>query len=372
MRVKGFVKRLLDLAVEIQQFPAPTFAEAQRAQFVKGLFEAEGLNEVTQDAEGNVIACLPGTEQTKPLIVSAHLDTVFPPETDLTVSRKKDRVIGPGIGDNSLGVAALLGLVWMLKEHELTLPGDLWLVANVCEEGLGDLRGMRAVVDRFGADVQAYLIIEGLSLGYIQHRALGVKRYRVTARTMGGHSWSDYGRPSALHELSALVTKLTAIPLPDEPRTTMNVGRMGGGTSINAIAADAWLELDLRSESPQYLTGLAQRVEQLIEAASIPSGSGRPEVRMEADVIGQRPAGELPANHPLVKLAENCLKEQGLEPRLMIGSTDANVPLSRGFPAVVLGVTNGAGAHTTDEFIYTEPMGRGMQQLLQFVKGVWR
>ena len=152
----------------------------------------------------------------------------------------------------------------------------------------------------------------------------------------------------------------------------MNVGRMGGGTSINAIAADAWLELDLRSESPQYLTGLAQRVEQLIEAASIPSGSGRPEVRMEADVIGQRPAGELPANHPLVKLAENCLKEQGLEPRLMIGSTDANVPLSRGFPSVVLGVTNGAGAHTTDEFIYTEPMGRGMQQLLQFVKGVWR
>ena len=174
---------------------------------------------------------------------------------------------------------------------------------------------------------------KGLSLGYIQHRALGVQRYRITASTAGGHSWSDYGQPSALHELSALVTKLTAIPLPDDPRTTLNVGRMGGGTSINAIAADAWLELDLRSESPQVLTELAQRVEQLVETVS------RPGVRMEAEVIGRRPAGELPVSHPLVRLAEECLREQGIEPKLMIGSTDANVPLSLGLPAMVLGVT---------------------------------
>jgi acetylornithine deacetylase/succinyl-diaminopimelate desuccinylase-like protein len=253
----------------------------------------------------------------------------------------------------------------LLRERNLTLPGDLWLVANTGEEGLGDLRGMRAVVDHFGADVLAYLIIEGLSLGYIQHRALGVLRYRISSKTTGGHSWSDYGQPSALHELSNLVTQLTTIPLPDSPRTTMNVGRMGGGTSINAIAADAWLELDLRSESPQVLTELAQRVEQLVETA------GRPKVRMEAEMIGRRPAGDLPANHPLVNLAKDCLREQGIEPKLMIGSTDANVPLSRGLPAVVLGVTNGGGAHTNGEFIYTQPVGRGMQQLVQFVSRVW-
>ncbi len=363
--MKSFVKRLLDLTVEIQQIPAPTFAETQRAQFVQGLFEAEGLNDISIDAVGNVYACLPGKGKGKPLIVSAHLDTVFPIETDLAVSPKKDRIVGPGIGDNSLGVASLLGLIWLLRERRQSLPGDLWLVANVCEEGLGDLRGMRAVVDRFRGDVQAYLVIEGLSLGYIQHRGLGVQRYRITAKTAGGHSWSDYGQPSAIHELAAVMTKLTAILLPEEPRTTMNVGRMGGGTSVNAIAADAWLELDLRSESPQVLTELAQTVEQLIETA------GKPEVRVEAEVIGQRPAGELPASHALVRLAENCLKEQGLEPRLMIGSTDANVPLSRGFPAVVLGVTNGAGAHTTREFIYTKPVERGMQQLVQFVSRVW-
>jgi acetylornithine deacetylase/succinyl-diaminopimelate desuccinylase-like protein len=262
-------------------------------------------------------------------------------------------------------VASLFGLLWLLRERAISLPGDLWLVANVCEEGLGDLRGMRAVVERFGADVRAYLVIEGLSLGYIQHRALGVQRYRISAKTTGGHSWSDYGRPSALHELSALVTQLTKMPLPNEPRTTMNVGRMGGGTSINAIAAGAWLELDLRSESPQVLTELAQAVEQLVEMVS------RPEVQYEAKVIGRRPAGELPASHPLIQLAENCLREQGVEPRLMIGSTDANIPLSLGLPAVVLGITNGAGAHTTGEFINTEPIGRGLQQLVQFVSKAW-
>ena len=363
--MKAFTKRLLDLTVSIQQIPAPTFAETQRAQFVKGLFESEGLDDISMDTVGNIYARLPGKGKGKPLVVSAHLDTIFPIETDLTSSSKKDRIIGPGIGDNSLGVASLLGLVWLLRERGQSLSGDLWLVANVCEEGLGDLHGMRAVVDRFGGEVQAYLVIEGLSLGYIQHRGLGVQRYRITAKTTGGHSWSDYGRPSAVHELSTLVTKLTAIPLPEKPRTTMNVGRMGGGTSINAIASDAWLELDLRSESPQILTELVQTVEQLIETNS------RPEVQMEAEVIGQRPAGELPASHPLVRLAEKCIKEQGLEPNLIIGSTDANVPLSRGLPAIVLGVTNGAGAHTTREFIYTKPVECGMQQLVQFVRSVW-
>ena len=365
MNMRALVKRLLDLTIQIQQIPAPSFAEAQRAQFVKELFEAEGLQDVAMDAVDNVYACLPGRGTGKPLIVSAHLDTVFPLETDLTTSRKKGRIIGPGIGDNSLGVAALFGLLWLLREREETLPGDVWLVANVCEEGLGDLRGMRAVVDRFGRNLQAYLVVEGMSLGYVQHRALGVQRYRVTAKTAGGHSWSDYGRPSAIHELSKLVTQLTALPVPAVPRTTLNVGRMGGGTSINVIASEAWLELDLRSESVQVLAETAGAVEQLIETAS------RPGVLIEAEVIGRRPAGELPASHPLVRLAVECLKEQGIEPKLMIGSTDANVPLSRGFPSVVLGVTNGAGAHTTGEFIYTEPVKRGMQHLAQFVGKVW-
>jgi tripeptide aminopeptidase len=371
MNMRAFTKRLLDLVIQIQQIPAPTFSEARRAQFVKGLFETEGLQDISIDELHNVYARLPGDGNAKPLIASAHMDTVFPLETDLAVMKNKDRISGPGIGDNSLGVAALFGLIWLLRERKQSLPGDLWLVANVCEEGLGDLRGIRAVVDRFDADVHAYLIIEGLSLGYIQHRALDVVRYCITARTTGGHSWSDYGRPSAIHELAKLVTKLAAIPLPEEPRTSLNVGRIGGGTSINAIAAEAWLELDLRSENPQVLKELTQTVEKMVETAGNHSDVGRPEVRMEAEVIGRRPAGELAASHPLVKLAEDCLREQGIEPKLMIGSTDANIPLNRSLPAIVLGVTNGAGAHTTGEFIYTAPVTRGMQQLVQFVSKAW-
>lgn len=369
--MKAFVKRLLDLTVQIQQIPAPTFAEARRAQFVAGLFNTEGLQDISIDEIHNVYARLPGNGQARPLIVSAHLDTVFPLETDLTVLKKKDRIVGPGIGDNSLGVATLFGLVWSLRKQNISLPGDLWLVANVGEEGLGDLRGMRAVVDRFGAQVQAYLILEGLSFSYIQHRALGVQRYRITARTLGGHSWSDYGQPSALHELAALVTRLTAIPLPGDPRTSLNVGRMGGGTSVNAIAAEAWLELDLRSESPRVLTELTQTVESLVQTANISWGPDRPEIRMEAEVIGRRPAGDLSASHPLVRLAEECIRELGGEPKLMIGSTDANIPLSLGLPAIVLGVTTGAGAHTTGEFIFTGPVERGMQQLVRFASRVW-
>ncbi|MFZ5818681.1 MAG: M20/M25/M40 family metallo-hydrolase [Chloroflexota bacterium] len=360
------MQNLLDLVVRIQQIPAPTFAEGQRAEFVRGLFEAEGLQDVSLDAVGNVYARLPGQGSGKPLVVSAHLDTVFPIETDLAVSIQPDRIAGPGIGDNALGVAALFGLPWLLRARGIALPGDLWLVANVCEEGLGDLRGMWAVVERFGAGALAWLVIEGLSLGFIQHRGLGVRRYRISAHTGGGHSWSDYGQPSALHELARLATQLTSIPLPEQPRTTLNVGRMGGGTSVNAIASEAWLELDLRSEGSQALDDLVRRVESLVGTGS------RPGVRFEARVIGQRPPGELSPGHPLVRLAERCLLAQGIEPKLTVGSTDANAPLSRGFPALVLGVTTGGGAHTPGEYIHTEPAARGMAQLLEFVSRVWR
>jgi tripeptide aminopeptidase len=358
-------KRLLDLAVSIQQIPAPTFEEYQRGLFVKEIFAQEGLSDVMMDPVHNVFARIPGDGAGKSLVVSAHLDTIFPRDMDIKVSRVKDKIFGPGIGDNAIGVAALLGLLWTLQEREISLPGDLWLVANVGEEGLGDLKGMRAVVDRFSKDAYAYLVVEGMALGYIQARALGVHRQRISVKTPGGHSWSDFGQPSALHELSTLVMQLLSLELPDEPRTTLNVGRMAGGTSINAIASDAWLELDLRSESPSVLADLVEKVRQLVFTANMPG------VEVVEETIGQRPAGELPPDHPLVLLAINCLVEQGIEPKLTIGSTDANIPLSLGLPAVVLGVTTGAGAHTNGEYIHVEPVKLGMEQLVNFVCNVW-
>ncbi len=365
-------KRMVELAIEIQQIPAPTFDEGERAEFVRTQFSGAGLLDVEIDSTGNVYGRLPGGDKPA-LIVSAHLDTVFARGTDLRLTRDPSnslrtgpkRIHGPGIGDNSMGVATLLGLAWTLQTSGTRPRGDIWFVANTCEEGLGDLRGMKAVVDRFGANVTAYLVIEGAALGHVYHRAVGVHRYRISAKTAGGHAWSDYGHPSAVHELAALTARIASLNLPLAPRTTLNVGRIAGGISVNTLAAEASLELDMRSESPSSLTELVRRVDALIETAN------RPEVRVEAEVIGHRPAGEIPASHPLVELAVACTRAQGIEPGLIGGSTDANVPLSRGIPAVVMGVTTGGGAHTPAEYVEVEPVRRGMKALEDFLERVW-
>jgi acetylornithine deacetylase/succinyl-diaminopimelate desuccinylase-like protein len=356
---------VVERAIQIQQIPAPTFQEQKRAVFVRDLLIAEGLSDICIDETGNVFARFPGTGTEKPLIVSAHLDTVFPLETNLRVAQGPDLIHGPGLGDNSLGVAALFGLVWSLRERQIPLRGDVWFVANVCEEGLGDLRGMKAVVDRFRENVHAYLVLEGLALGHVYHRAVGVRRYRITARTPGGHSWSDYGQPSAVHELAKLVVEMASLSLPTHPRTTMNVGRISGGTSVNVIASEASLDLDLRSEGQESLTALVSVVERLIQKAN------KAGVSVEWQVIGQRPAGEMSANHPLVSLAKDCLREQGLDAGLISGSTDANVPLSKGYPAIVLGITTGGSAHTIHEYVNIKPIAQGIEQLVSFVKRVW-
>ena len=373
--MNNLVDRLLDLAVAIQQVPAPTFYEAERAEFIRLRFLEEGLQDVEIDPIGNVyarLACQPPTAKRQklianrqPLIVTAHLDTVFPLTVDVKAEREPARILGPGIGDNALGLAGLFGLLWVLRERRISLPGDLWLVANVCEEGLGNLRGIQAVVDRFGSKALAYIVIEGLSLGQVYHRGLGVRRYRVTVRTEGGHSWKDYGQPSAIHELTAISTRITALPLPRSPRTTLNVGIISGGSSVNTIAAEAMLELDLRSESGETLKALTSQVEEIAHSAE------RPGVAVELEVIGERPSGEIPAEHPLVALAQECLKAVNIEPRLSVGSTDANLPLSRGLPAITVGLTNGGRAHTVHEFINLAPLEKGLEQLVMLVSKAW-
>lgn len=357
--------RVLNLALEIQQIPAPTFEENQRAEFIREKFVQEKLDDVEIDDLGNVFGRLPGRMETRPIVVSAHSDTVFPLDTDLSTTYSNNIIKGPGIGDNSLGIAGLFGLLWQIAEKELIFPGDLWIVANVCEEGLGDLRGMRRIVDRFGDTPLAYVVIEGLALGQIYHRGLGVQRYRITARGSGGHSWVDYGKPSAIHELAALVVKFSSLDLPEEPRTTLNVGMIHGGTSVNTIAAEATLELDLRSADQSELKLLIQNIQNSI------NNSCHPGMKFETEIIGQRPAGEISKNHPLITTAVEILRSHGIKPTLNIGSTDANIPLSLGFPAVCIGLTTGGGAHTINEYIYTEPLHAGLSQLFEFVASIF-
>ena len=353
-------QRVLDLAARIQQVPAPTFKERKRGQLVRAHFATEGLKDLSMDAVHNVYARLPGRGGSNPLIVSAHLDTVF--STRKPDLRFEDqRIHGPGIGDNSLGVAALFGLLWTLREAAVELESDVWLVANSCEEGLGDLRGMKAVVERFAAQARGFLVLEGTALGQVYHRAVGVQRYRVSVTTSGGHSWSDYGNPSAVHAVAQLVSRLTALSLPEKPRTTLNVGTIAGGTGVNVLASHAQFELDVRSESPAELQVLIEKVDKTIAAAR------QDDVHVEVEIIGRRPAGELPASHPWVRLALDCIAEQGLNGRPTSGSTDANIPLSLGLPAIVLGITTGAGGHTPHEYIDTPPVKQGLQQVFRFV-----
>lgn len=357
----GFIDHILETACRIQQIAAPTFDESRRAAWVMEQFRALNLSEVQMDSAGNVLGCYPGSGSAAPLVISAHLDTVFPLEVPLTLTRQNDRISGPGIGDNSLGVAAVLGLAELLKTQALRFPGDIWLVATTGEEGLGNLRGIRAVVERFEGRPQAYISLEGHGLGTILHRGLGVERLRVTARAQGGHSWVDYGRPSAIHQLMRLGSRVASTRVPAAPRTTLNIGRVEGGTSINTIASEAWMEIDLRSEGAKALERLKTRVNRRL--ASLAEG-----VDIEVQVVGRRPAGEIPATHPLVVTSQTVLSELGFTAQLDIASTDANIPLSLGYPAVTLGLTSGGRAHTVDEFIDTTPFQKGFRQIVNLVE----
>jgi acetylornithine deacetylase/succinyl-diaminopimelate desuccinylase-like protein len=358
---------LLELCVAIQQIPAPTGAEAARAAWVGARMAALGLQEIVHDpATHNVYGSWPGKKRQPALLITAHTDTVFGIETDLSVRHmpRKGRVYGPGIGDNSMGVAALLELIAAMPSLPVP-PVDLWFAANSQEEGLGDLRGMRAVVDKLQDRIGACLVLEGMGLGRVVHRALGSRRYRIRVSAPGGHSWSDFGSASALHVIAQLAADLTRLRPPQTPRTSFNIGRMEGGTSVNTIAQSAWLELDLRSEEPEGLAGIIDQVMEIVSRYQLSKWQQRG-VRVKAEVIGDRPSGGIAEDHPLVMAAKEALAAAGYahEADLRMSSTDANIPLSRGIPAICVGVTDGSNAHRLQEWIGTELLSQGMCHLL--------
>ncbi len=354
--------RIINLALQIQQVAAPTFEESNRATLVQCLFNAiPSLSDIEVCPKGNVYARIKGRSSNCPVVVSAHLDTVFPLNTPLAVRLDGNKIYGPGIGDNSISVACLIALAEDLPYGNL--DQDIWLVANTCEEGLGDLAGMKAVVDRFGSSPGLYLVLEGLGIDHLIHNGIGVKRYKITANSQGGHSWADFGTPSAIHQMAKLVDLISQIKVPKEPKTTFNVGKIIGGTSINTIAAQATIELDLRSKSAVALRHLDQQVLAIIGQMN------RDGAQFSNEVIGERPSGILSSSHPALRHAQDLLKASGMEPILMAGSTDANVPLSKGYPSFVMGVTRGGGTHTVQEFIETDDIEIGYRNLREMV--IW-
>jgi tripeptide aminopeptidase len=352
-------QRIVEDAIAIQQIPAPTFHEADRASLVKNLFEQIPLHDVFADEVFNVFGRWPGTSGFDPsLLVSAHLDTVFPTGTDLTYRHDSERVHGPGIGDNSLGVAALIALARLCQQHQLRPPADIWFVANSREEGLGNLDGIRAAWHRLGHRLGAAIVIEGMALGRIYHAGIAVRRLHITCTAPGGHSWLHFGQPNAIHGLVELGSKITKLEPPDQPRTTFNIGLIKGGHSVNSLAAEADLYLDLRSENPASLANLERQILAAVETTR------QPNLEFDIKVVGDRPAGRIDTSHPLVQLAAEALCAVDQQCFFENGSTDANVLLAEGLPTVTVGVSHGKHAHRLDEFIEIGPVADGIWHLL--------
>ncbi len=366
-KIAGEGDRLAVLCVEIQQIPAPTGAEEKRAAWVESRWRKLGLADIDRDAALNIYARIPGRQPTPALLVSAHTDTVFPASTDLSVrvDPETGRIAGPSIGDNSTGLAGLMILAEVLAGLGEPPPVDIWLVANSTEEGLGDLKGIRAAVDRLQDRIGAVLVLEGMGIGRIVHAGLGVRRYRIHADAPGGHSWGDFGSASAIHCLAALVTDITRLNLPQQPRTTFNVGKFSGGTSVNTIAQHASLELDLRSTAPETLAQLDEQVQRLVQRHQRLHEKAKSGVAFRVEMIGDRPAGQIPESHPLMQAASGILAQLAIPERMdvRISSTDANIPLSRGIPSVCIGLTDGGDAHRLSEWIDPKPLAKGIQQL---------
>ena len=350
---------VLQEAIAIQQIPAPTFHEGARADYVLKRLSGRGFAAVARDEIHNVFARLPGAEPARPaLLIAAHTDTVFDHDTDLTVQHQEGRVCGPGLGDNSLGVAALLALADAFAASDHPPLCDMWFIANVREEGLGDLGGMRAVMARLGDRLGAAIILEGMGLGRVCRGGIAVRRYKITCTGEGGHSWTHFGRRSAIHELMRLGARLTDLHMPDTQRATFNIGLVEGGTSINTIASEASLYLDLRAERAEELAALEAQVHALVDETR---ASGAP---CTITRVGDRPPGQLACDHWLVQSASAALEAVGITPTWNLASTDANAVLSAGVPAVTLGITHGENAHRTDECVMVAPIALGVRQAM--------
>ncbi len=348
-------------AVVIQQIPAPTFHELVRANHVLSRLGACGLIDTSIDSLYNTVGRLPGSDPEAPaVLVTAHTDTVFPSDTDLTIRRTEDgRIYGPGLGDNSLGVAVLIALADVLRQFLIRPRRDIWFAATSREEGLGNMEGIRAIYDRHGSRFGLGIVLEGLAFGRIYHVGIPVRRLNIICRGEGGHSWQHFGRPNAIHTLVQLAAHLTHLDPPAEPRTTYNIGIIKGGHSVNSLATEAELYLDLRSESPAALAVLEAQVMEIVKQFHNTDG-----ISVEVRVVGDRPGGAIQIEHDLVCAAAAALDAVGVQPIYEKGSTDANYLLAMGLPAVTIGVTQGGNAHRLDEYIDLAPLKQGIKQVL--------
>jgi tripeptide aminopeptidase len=376
----GNPKRIMDWQAELVAIPAPPFGEEARSRWMVARFSETGLSRVHTDEVGNVLGFLPAAnlspESTGPIVVlSAHLDTVFPAETALNPVVNADRLEAPGACDNGAGVVGLLAIANALVESQVELPASLLFIGNVGEEGEGDLRGVRHLYSQtaLAGRIAAHIVLDGAGADSAVTQALGSKRYQVLITGPGGHSFTDAGTPNPIAALASALAVLSQTTLPDDPRTTLNLGTILGGTSVNSIPESAQASIDFRSTSSDQLlrleVALHRAVEDAVERANaaakmrlIPSKGS---LSFSIQKIGDRPAAQLPADSALLETLRGVDRHLGLRTDLRLGSTDANIPLSLRIPALSMGAGGeGGGAHTKSEWYSAKDREVGLKRVL--------
>ena len=359
--------------IAINEVPSPPFHEAERAKYYQQKLEEAGLADVRMDQEGNVYGVFKGSGAGPRIFVSAHLDTVFAAGTDVTVREKDGKLYAPGIADNARGLAAILSVIRALKETGVKTVGDIIFGGDVGEEGLGDLRGVKAFF-RENTDVDGYITVDGVKEQIITYLCTGSRRCEITYRGSGGHSWNAFGLPSAIHALGRAIAKISEIRTPSQPKTTFTVGTITGGTSVNSIAAEASMLLDMRSAKEEELKKLESAVMVLLDEAAAEENArwDSDDIKVEIKLVGDRPAGEQAPDAPIVQAAWAATEAIGLVPEFgPASSTDANLPLSMGIPAIRI---CGGGAeghnHSLDEWYNPANGYRGPQKVFMTLLGL--
>lgn len=346
--------KMLKELLELTQIPAFSNHEKVKAERMMEKFQAIGLEDVHMDEVWNVFGTLKGTKRTPKIMMAAHTDVVFPLDTDLTPTEKDGVWYAPGINDDTHGLADLLTIIRAIQYSRLQFEGDIIFCANVGEEGLGDLRGVKYI---FGQpnDIAAFVSLDTPTVGGIIHRGTGSFRYHVMFTGRGGHSFADFGLPNPIHTMGRVIARIADFQVPDVPKTTFNVGVVDGGTSVNTIAAKCSFLLDIRSDSPVELSRLEQELENIVSEA-VEQENNRwvhsAPVKAEIKKVGERPAGTQPDDCLIVKIAQEACKAIGIEPELRDEtSTDANIPISKGIPALSVGRGGReGGVHTIGEW----------------------
>jgi tripeptide aminopeptidase len=365
--------------IRLTEIPAPEFNEARRGEALSEIFAANGF-QVRTDKIGNVIAERPGSDPKSVVLLAAHLDTVFPAGTDVRVKRDGARLLAPGIADNGVGLASLAGLAHAIDESRIRTTKTIVLAGDVGEEGEGNLRGMRALMEAYGSRLSAVIAVDGPSTDHITTQAIASRRFEYTVTGPGGHSWSDFGAPNPITAIARGIVQFSGVSIPDDPRSSFNFGTIEGGTSVNSIPARAAVKIDLRSEDEKELDRLESELRNALESgvkqelrssaqnsrdsSGTFTGINQSALHLEIGSLGTRPAGKLPDDSPLLATIRNVDRYLGNRSRLERSSTDANIPLSMGIPAVALGGGGrGGGSHTLDEWY--DPAGRelGLKRL---------